>query len=406
MADKLDWLNKHMVLLRYVSLADVVEKEGYKIRPDLAELFVGMTGAEDMVFKFAKEERYKCASELMAHIAHRRAAIWWGYRCVQSLAEELCLNPPEDEDEDLDDMTDDMESEIPEWANVEAPEPSPEVLAEMEAQLAEMKANHAKARAAVDQELLKFAEDALEVAYQEFKAKHGIHPIELLEKLGERLKEDPFEVDPDSPIFTESAKLEAELKAEEMEILEEVKGIIPPENPEHEKKLQDASMDAVFRWIAAPNAENSHKCLAAGNEDSESPAGLLSLSAFWAFGDLLPMGEQTVPTPPGLAANGLCQVFLLCATHDGGTRKLKERYEEYFRLGVEVLTGADNWEPCLAMGKPPHREETPIDLAAPPQPVEPPVPSVASNEETPPLGDAAPPENDPVYKRWKPGGLT
>ncbi|MHB9292733.1 hypothetical protein Holit_01836 [Hollandina sp. SP2] len=62
MADKLDWLNKHLVVVRYTSLKEVAEKENYQIRPDLAELFVGVEGTETMVFKFADLGRYKCAA--------------------------------------------------------------------------------------------------------------------------------------------------------------------------------------------------------------------------------------------------------------------------------------------------------------------------------------------------------
>jgi hypothetical protein len=91
------------------------------------------------------------------------------------------------------------------------------------------------------------------------------------------------------------------------------------------------------------------------------------------------MGEQVVPTPPGLAANGLCQVLLMCGLHKGGVRKLKERYEFYFNLGVDVLSGKDNWEESLVEGK-------------------------VSNET---ISDAVPvekPSKKPHggYKRWKP----
>jgi hypothetical protein len=85
-----------------------------------------------------------------------------------------------------------------------------------------------------------------------------------------------------------------------------------------------------------------------------------------------------VPTPPGLAANGLTQTLLMCALHKGGTRKLKERYELYFNLGVDVLSGKDNWEDSLAEGKAPH--ET--------------LPGIA--KET--LAE----ESNDGYKRWKP----
>jgi hypothetical protein len=121
--------------------------------------------------------------------------------------------------------------------------------------------------------------------------------------------------------------------------------------------MRDNALDAVYRWVVAPDGENSQKCLDVGNECPDTPAGLLSLSSFWAFGNLLPLGEQVVPTPPGLAANGLVQTLLTCALYKGGTRKVKERYEEYFKLGVDVLTGTDNWEESLAAGIPPHRKE-------------------------------------------------
>ncbi|MDR0410176.1 MAG: hypothetical protein LBH18_07280, partial [Spirochaetaceae bacterium] len=68
----------------------------------------------------------------------------------------------------------------------------------------------------------------------------------------------------------------------------------------------------------------------------------------------MPSGEQVIPTPPGLASNGLTQTLLLCALAPGGVRKVKERYAEYFRLGVDVLTGADNWESSLVDSKMPH----------------------------------------------------
>jgi hypothetical protein len=173
--------------------------------------------------------------------------------------------------------------------------------------------------------------------------------------------------------------------------------------------LRDNALAAVYRWVAAPDAENSQKCLDVGNECADTPAGLLSLSAFWAFGNLMPLGEQTVPTPPGLAANGLSQVLLFCALHQGGTRKLKERYEEYFRLGVEVLTGADNWEASLAAGKMPHEEiraggSSPTAPGnAAPQGAAAAVPSQGVQPEAAPSGaeNGASP-----YKRWKPNGDT
>ena len=71
----------------------------------------------------------------------------------------------------------------------------------------------------------------------------------------------------------------------------------------------------------------------------------------------MPGGEQVVRTPAGLAANGLNQVLLMCALHKGGTRKLKERYEHYFNLGVEVMIGKNNWDESVEAGKVPRTEK-------------------------------------------------
>jgi hypothetical protein len=188
-ADKLDWLNKHLVAVRYVAIADVAEKEGYKIRPDLAEFFVGVTNAEDMVFKFAGCGRYKCACELMAYIAHRRVAVWWVYRCVSSLVEELAVNPAEDRD--IADIGVNMEPEVPDFAKVEPPKATPEDIAEMQAKMAQADAEYQAMRKLADPEMLKLVEDGIEVAFQQFTAVHGIHPMDLLKKIGERLKQDP-----------------------------------------------------------------------------------------------------------------------------------------------------------------------------------------------------------------------
>ncbi len=408
MADKLDWMNKHLVLLRYTGLNDVVEKEGYKIRPDLVEYFVGMSGVEEMVFKFAGLGRFKCACELMAYIAHRRAAVWWGYRCALSLAEELAVNPVEERD--IADIGANLEVEVPDFAKIKPPEPDPEVQANIDAGLAHMQAEYQRMRAMVDPETMKLFEDAREIAFQEFEKAQGIHPMDLIKQIVGKMNQRPYEIDPNSPIFVEAAKLKAQLAAMQKETVETIKSVIPPKVPAHEKMLRDNALAAVYRWVAAPDAENSQKCLDVGNTCPDTPAGLLSLSAFWAYGNLMPLGEQTVPTPPGLAANGLSQTLLLCALHQGGTRKLKERYELYFNLGVDVLTGKDNWDSSLAGRVMPHEEiplgnpgQSGVTANAAPASVEnealpePPIPGPAEST----AGDTP---AGPSYKRWKPKG--
>jgi hypothetical protein len=356
MADKLIWMNKHLVAVRYTSIKEIGAKENYTIRPDLAELFVGVDNAETMVYKFAEVGRYKCAAELMAYIAHRRVAVWWLYRCAVSLMEERLLNPAGERD--IATIGADIEKapEIPEFAKVTPPAASPEDIAKMQAEIQNAEAEYQKMRALADPEMLKLVEDGMEVAFQEFKKVHGIHPMDLLKQIAEQMKQDPYPIDPDSPLFKEAANLKAQLAAVQKETVETIKSVLPPKIPAHQKKISDNALAAVYRWMAVPNPENAQRCLEAGNACPDQPGGLLSLSAFWAFGNLAPAGDQVVPTPPGLATNGMVQTLLLCALAPGGVRKVKERYAEYFRLGLEVLTGADNWEASLADSRMPHEQ--------------------------------------------------
>jgi hypothetical protein len=350
MADKLDWLGKHLILLRYLTVAEAVEKEGFKIRPDLEPDFAGVSAAEEIAFKLAKAAKYKEACEFLPYVAHRRAGVWWVYRCVLSLLEELEANPAEDRD--IADIATSFEPEIPDFAKV--PLPKPVDMGPMDATLADLKAKTAEMRKLADPKVMKMVDDGIAVAFAEFKKANGIHPVELVKKLSSRLAQDPYPIDPASPVFAARAELHAKLHALRDETVAAIKSVLPPKVPAHEKKLRDNAMNAVYRWIAVPDEVNSKICLDVGNECAGTPAGLLSLSAFWAFGNLMPGGEMTVPTPPGLAANGLCQVLLLCALHKGGTRKIPERYELYFNLGVDVFSGKDNWEDSLAAGKAPH----------------------------------------------------
>jgi hypothetical protein len=352
MADKLDWLNKHLVTVRYTSISDIIAKENFKLRPDLEDLYAGVDSVEAMVFKLADAGNFKDACELMAYIAHRRAAIWWGYRCVMSLQEEYLVNPAKERD--IADIGSNMEPEVPEFAKIELPKPPFDTKKMVDEIFAEIESSTKQANAMLDQGMLKFVESAVEVAFQEFKAVHGIHPVDLLKQIGARVIEPHDQIDPNSPIVLESAKLKAQLAAVQKETVATIKSVLPPKMPAHLKKLSDDALAAVYHWTAAPIAENAQRCLDVGNGCPDQPAGLLSLSAFWSFGNLLPIGDQMVPTPPGLAANGLTQTLLLCALAPGGVRKVKERYAEYFRLGIEVLTGADNWEASLVDTKMPH----------------------------------------------------
>ncbi|HBO59302.1 MAG TPA: hypothetical protein DD624_05270 [Alphaproteobacteria bacterium] len=356
MSDKLQWMNKHFVLLRHLLISDAVAKENYKIRPDLQDLFAGETNAESMVWKFAGVERYKCACELLAYISHRRAAVWWVYNCVLSLYDELGENPVAERD--ISEIGTKFEPTIPDFAKVEPPKPDEAKAQKALAKVHELSAAVEKLKESIDPEIMGQVQEGVDYAFGLVKEKYGYTPLELL-KMALEKEGNPQPVDENSPIFKAADQLKAQLQTVRKETIDTIKSVIPPKVPAHEKQLSDNTMQAVYRWVVAPDEINSKKCLDVGNECPDTPAGLLALTAFWAGGNLMPEGEQVVQTPAGLAANGLCQVLLMCALHKGGTRKLKERYEHYFDLGVSVMTGEDNWDENVRLGQAPHEEERP-----------------------------------------------
>ena len=347
MSDKLNWMNRHFVLLRHKTLNDVCQIEGYKIRPDLQSFFDGKTVAEDIVWDFADAGRWKCAYELLAYMAHRRAAVWWGYQCVLSLVDELKQVPAEERD--IDSIATSFKPEVPEFAKIEPAKPTPEQVKEAQAALDKMKQEVASLRELADPAALAEVEEALDYAFGLFKKRHGMTPIEMVQKAVE-MEKNKMQVSPDSPIFKAADELKSKLQTVRKETLDTIHAVIPPKVPAHAAKMRDNALQAAYRWVVAPDSVNSKKALDIGNECPDTPAGLLSLCAFWAGGDLMPETEQVIPPPAGLAANGICQVLLMCALHKGGTRKLKERYEHYFDLGVDVMTGKNNWEQGIFQG--------------------------------------------------------
>jgi hypothetical protein len=375
MADKLDWLNKHLILLRHISVEDAVQKENYTIPPDLEDEFRGVDSAETMVFKLAGEEKYNNACNLMAFIAHRRAAVWWAYRCVLSVYEETDAKPPFFETGEAPKPP----FPLPKLPDYPPPKPDPALLAALKAKMADMDAKIAALSAKVNPGMLKYVEDGVQRAWQQFEKDNGVNPLVMLDKLGNRMKQDPYRIDPNSPIFKAMEAQEAALQAQKADIIGKIQGAFPKPAPAHDKKLRTDALAAAYAWIVAPDYENSQKCLAAGNACSGTPAGLLALSAFWAYGNMAPPNlDQVIPTPAGLAANGVDKTLLLCALAQGGTREMKERWELYFNIGVDVLTGKDNWGESLVDKEEPH--EKPAEEAVRPVAARP----------------------APVYRRWKP----
>lgn len=399
MSDNLEWQKKHLTLLRYTGVDELVEKESFKIRPDLEPFFENKTSVEEIFWNFVDAGKYKCACEMLAHIGHRRAVVWWAYQCVLSLMAELKEKPAEEFD--FSKVCESYDPVVPDFAKIEPLNPKNPEVEKMADEVAKLNSEIEKLKTLVDPEVMGEVDEAVKVALDTFKEIHGISFDDLVQMA---VKKD-FEhqqVDKNSPIFKAAADLEAQLHASKKETLEKINAVLPPKIPAHEQKLSDDALSAVYRWVVAPDEVNSQKAMDVGNACPDKPAGLLALTAFWSFGNMLPNGDMVVHTPPGLASNGICQTLLTSALSKGGTRTLKERYQHYVDLGIRVMTGEFLWDQSVLNGEVPHddfvkKNEEPVkENIAPVETIE---QRMKRDEEIEAERRASRPK---VYTRWKP----
>ncbi|MCQ2966218.1 MAG: hypothetical protein MJ250_05725 [Alphaproteobacteria bacterium] len=353
MSDNLEWQKRHLTLLRYTTVNELYEKEAFKIRPDLASFFENKTSVEEIFWDFSNAGRYKCACEMLAYIGHRRAVVWWAYQCVLSLMEEL--KEKADEEFDFNKVCESYEPVVPDFAKVEPLNPKDPKADKMMEEVQKMNAEIAELRKLVDPEVMAEVDEAVKVAMDTFKDIHGISFDDLIQMAVKKDLEHQ-QVDENSPIFKAAEDIEAKLHASKKETLAKINAVLPPKVPAFEKKISDDALSAVYRWVVAPDEVNSQRALDAGNACPDKPAGLLALSTFWSFGNMLPEGDTVVHTPPGLAANGICQTLLTCALAKGGTRTLKERYQHYVDLGIRVMIGEFLWDEAVLNGEVPHKD--------------------------------------------------
>ena len=363
MSDNLKWMNKHGVLYRHLTVQETVEQEKYKLTPEL-EPFVVMNpmSSEDYVAALMGNGRHRDVCDYLAYSLHRRAAVWWGYRALITLMEELEANPAVERD--IADIGKPKPFDIPDWCkDPKADELFASLNAKKEAGLAELKAEMAALEKEIEVMKTKIPPDVQKLwdtvwgrVDDDFKKIHGITLGELLRQAARKASGPSFEIDPNSPIFKMERDLRAQIEAMRQETVAHIKKVVPPVNVAHRKKLSDNAMQAVWRWVVSPDEVNSRMAFDTGNECADQPAGLLSMAAFWSFGDMNPEGKTTVPTPPGLAANGVSQVLLKAALAKGGTRKFDDRYALYAKIGLDVLRGEDLWPDVAAEPQAPHEQ--------------------------------------------------
>ena len=395
MSDNLQWMNRHAILLREPQWANIAAKENYKIRPDLGPLFAAHPDSLELLDAMASQGLYREGCEFIARMVHRRAAVWWGYGCLLSLFEEReavrsgAIVPPPDEADLILLETEKLTGvKLPQVVRkvtpenidnfckapavdmakmLEFPQPPPQDRSALDAASAATKAKLGRLDSFIPAEVKAAYERSFSGLEERSVARFGTTPTTHFASARARAEAGPltYSVDRMShPSRQQLQMLPGILEGKRKEAIDMVKSAHPekfPATPEalelvraDEKRRSDEAVQAVWRWVVSPDERNTTLAMAAGNAVPGTPEGLLAYAAAWSFGDLAPEGKVTVPVPPELPGTGLNSAILMMALDQDGHRKPKERYELYFKMGLEVVFGKNLWTEAVGEKLSPH----------------------------------------------------
>ncbi len=396
MSDKLEWRKRHAILLRGPEWAGIAARENYKIRADLRPIFDANPYSEDLLFVLEERKLWREGCEFIARMTHRRAAVWWGYCCLLSLFEErkavaegravkksdipgldkmkeiaaqagIKLDGLDGSLDNLDDMCKVPEFDIRKM--LEDPPVPPQDESALDAAVAAVKGKADAIDALLPPEIAPVFAASKAKIDETYRKAFGKTADELLSEALSFAKTQPltYTVDRTSdPSRQALLALPDQLEAMRQNIIGQIKAAFPekyPATPEAAKllkaeadKISDDAVQSVWRWIVAPDERNTTLALAAGNAAAQLPEGMLAYTAAWSFGDLTPEGKQMIPVPPELPGTGLNSTLLMLALDPGGHRKMAERYELYFKLGLEVVYGKNLWPEAVMEELSPHQQ--------------------------------------------------
>ncbi len=357
MSDKLDWREHHVVLFLHRTVQETVEQEHYELSTELEKLAKEYSDSETFLEQLILRKDYKEACRFLCYNLHHRAAEWWGYRCVVCLLEELKQAPAKVRD--ISEIGKPKPFVIPDWAK------EPPILGDNTDYFAEIQNSIAKLRNDVqslfDKDVLDFMGEVKGIFDEEQRKRYGMTLDELLQQAMNVYQGDdsPSRVDPNSPIFKAESDLKSQVEAVRTQTVDTIKSVLPPKDEKKQNTRKASALDAVYRYVVSPDDDNASVCLDIGNLLPDEPEGMLSLCAFWSYGNLAP-GKNVVKTPAGMFANGLNGLLLMCALKEGGVLNPKQRYEQYYNLGYAVASGADNWGESVELSEIPHDAEPKI----------------------------------------------
>ncbi len=358
MSDKLNWLNQHVVLCLHRKVQEIVQQENYELSSDLKNLADKFPDSEDFLNELKLQKNYKEACRFLAYNLHRRIAVWWVYRCVLDLKNEVAENPAKPRD--ISEIGKPKPFVIPSWAkepavsNKDMLTPS-KMLQDVNKTLDKLKADVEKL---IDPEVRAVVDEIKAIFDDEQRKRYGMTLDDCMKKALATFKGDETStrIDPESPIFKSEIELKSKIETVRKETIDVIKSVLPEPDLKKQAEQKLACLDAVYSYIVSPDDENATLCLQRGNIIPGEPEGLLALCAFWSYGNLSPGAANVIKTPVGMFANGVNGLLLMCALQEGGILKPKQRYEKYFEIGYQTAIGSDNWGKSVEDNAVPHKD--------------------------------------------------
>ncbi|MCP3965324.1 MAG: hypothetical protein GY750_06370 [Lentisphaerae bacterium] len=379
--------DKPLIMLDNKTPQEAMEKNAYKPSDDVRKLIKDKMSSEELIGALRSKDMFKEACDLMAHCINRRVGVWWAYSCVDTVNKEVeaqlkisPFTPKELREKEvkakLADLNDRSELDALQkqaaaegneyekiaqkvtgekllkpddpWAKAQAEfrsqqtkkfGPAEQAVKEMDAALGNLSSQE---RASMRK--------GLDKIYAKYEAEHGVHPMAELEKqLTLSISPEPADM-PDTPTTADKyyAVVERKIKETEEFISRAMNKHFPLNIPKVKvPTLKDKVDDALFsvkRWILTPTDENGQLARDAAVPVISEPEGLCAVTAFWSSTDLLPEEKSILHPPPGLASSGVQNTIFLCAMKEGGSKDYDERYQEYFDIGIDCVSGVRTWD--------------------------------------------------------------
>ena len=391
MSDNLKWMNRHAVLLREPQWAGIAAKENYKIRADLRPLFDAHPDSLGLLDAMAARGLDREGCEFIARMTHRRAAVWWGYCCLLTLIEERRQPPAKPREvAELEKLIDGMLAQagvkLPEFGSsledidnfckmpeidiekmIEIPPPPPQDNSALAAASSAVKGKLEAIDRLIPAHVRKMFDASRAELEKRASAAIGMPPKAFYGAALARAKKEPltYAIDrANSPLVQNLLKARDLMETMRQGTIAQVKAAFPekfPATPEAKillaadrKKRLDDALQAVWRWIDSPDERNTALAMEAGKSAPGTPEGLLAFTAAWSFGDLSPEGKVTVPVPPELPGTGLNSTLLMMSLEKAGSRKMPDRFELYFKMGMDVVFGKNLWTEAVSENLSPH----------------------------------------------------